>query len=637
MEGRPPPASQQVPESPAGEEEYRPSQRLPWLLLMVAVVAIASLAISLRSAPETVQPPHIDAAVLETPRTDSKASLPDSDGDGLPDVLEESGWRTGFGAYRTDPLAADTDGDGLTDGEEAGPFQVNTGSASLYAGVSDPTKADSDDDGLDDRAEVLGWTTQRGAHYLTEPMNPDTDADGLTDGDEAGNRQTSVGPPLVYSGVSDPTKADSDDDGLDDKAEVLGWTTRRGVRYLTEPMNPDTDSDGLTDRDEAGLLVLGATPGFSGLSSPLVVDTDRDGLDDAGEADLGLDAYDSDTDDDGLEDGYEAYIVGSSPLSPDTDGDGFLDGFEDANRETQGLDPLWFDEKVGTWDYAIDFAKGAVAGDLWRGDSTAWLLGNLASGGASFIPGVGWIVGSVADVRDAVGSAIHADWVGAGYSAVGLVPEVGDAVAIPAKVSRFVIRHPELAEVVGATVVALKNVPDDIKVKATRPFQPNWDDLAKRGANDKTLLRLQGGKTSLTVVSTSMQRPTHIRGRSTPFFADGFEAEAWLERNYRRGTRQSAVRTDGCAEVCNATNLRVVDVLANGIAHESKVGYTSLTDPIRRQIMSDAYLIKNGAIDGAHWHFFASGHTNTLGPSSSVVDLLVESGISYTIHLPVQR
>ena len=44
---------------------------------------------------------------------------PDSDGDGISNVMETAGWYiTSYGPYRTDPNKADSDGDGLSDGEE---------------------------------------------------------------------------------------------------------------------------------------------------------------------------------------------------------------------------------------------------------------------------------------------------------------------------------------------------------------------------------------------------------------------------------------------------------------------------------------------------------------------------------------
>lgn len=42
----------------------------------------------------------------------------DLDGDGLPNIVEETGWCNAKGCFTTDPLDADSDDDGLTDGEE---------------------------------------------------------------------------------------------------------------------------------------------------------------------------------------------------------------------------------------------------------------------------------------------------------------------------------------------------------------------------------------------------------------------------------------------------------------------------------------------------------------------------------------
>lgn len=86
----------------------------------------------------------------------------DTDGDGLPDTIEER--------YRTDPKKADTDGDGFLDGDE-----VRNG--------YDPTKAgsvrlDSDGDGLLDHEEC---------QWKTDPFARDSDGDGFTDGEEVKN------------------------------------------------------------------------------------------------------------------------------------------------------------------------------------------------------------------------------------------------------------------------------------------------------------------------------------------------------------------------------------------------------------------------------------------------------------------
>lgn len=100
--------------------------------------------------------------------------------------------------------------------------------------------------------------------------------------------------------------------------------------------------------------------------------------------------------------------------------------------------------------------------------------------------------------------------------------------------------------------------------------------------------------------------------------------------------------TEGCHGSCNSTNVRIIDACVGGdgdtciggVAHEVKVGYKYLTPDLERQIRSDAYLQGAGKIKGAHWHFFASSHTNQLGASKQVLDLLDELDIPFTIHVP---
>ena len=501
-------------------------------------------------------------------------------------------------------------------------------------------QADSDHDGLTNRDEVLGWGTLGGSTFTTDPLAADTDGDGLTDGDEAGQVVSDPDESTIYAGISNPTKVDSDDDDLHDKHETSGWLSTRGAVYRTDPMDPDTDDDGLTDGDEAGPAVYDPGKGieFGAVSSPLVPDTDEDGLSDTAEADLSLDAFDRDSDGDELEDGREVEHLGTAGDVADTDGDGFGDGYEVENQESRGLDPLWFDAKVEPSTYARDFAQGAVSGEIRPGDSLAWFAGNLASGSASVIPGVGTVVGGVADLRDAVGSSIHADWVGAGFSVVGLVPVAGDAVAIPAKASKFILRHPDLAPDVGAAIVALKWVPDNIKVASLEQTTKGWPDLRTAGFSDKSLLRLQGGRVSPDSLAEAMKRPGHVKaGGRARFFATPKKAEAYLARSpgVEHGGENTQVgrSTKDCIEVCNAV-LRRFDVVADKVAHESKLGRVNLSPSIERQIRSDAYLVQKGDIKGAHWDFFASSVSNTMGPSEPVLDLLDDVDIPYTIHVP---
>ena len=408
--------------------------------------------------------------------------------------------------------------------------------------------------------------------------------------------------------------------------------------YRTNPDIPDTDGDGLTDGDEAGALVTNAQSEsvYYGYSDPRLPDTDGDSLGDADEADLSLDPFDRDSDGDQLGDGREVEVVGSAPDTADTDGDGFEDGYEDASREKQGLDPLWVNVKVSKASYVAGFAKGAVAGDLWREDSLAWLAGNLASGAASLIPGVGPIVGGGADLRDAIGSAIHADWVGSGFSAAGMVPYAGDAVAIPGKAAKFVARNPELAAATAAIIATAAKVPETIKVKAARQiWGKNWDDLRDAGASEKALLRLQKGPTKLDDLADGLKRPTHVQGPAARFFAEGTEGEVFLEDLYG-ATLKGADKQVWASTKGYIGRGRFFDVFVDGVAHESKVGRVLWSESIENQIRKDAWLIKNGDIEAAHWHFFASSASNTVGADKKVFDRLDELGIPYTIHLPAK-
>lgn len=500
---------------------------------------------------------------------------------------------------------------------------------------------DSDGDGLPDLVEIDGWTASDGSVNVTDPNNADTDGDGLSDGDEAGELISSQQESDVYARISDPVKVDSDDDGLSDYVELRGWLTSRDETFFTDPMDPDGDQDGLFDGDEAGGLGEQAEGLYVGFSNPDLSDTDEDGLHDSEEADNSTDPYSADTDDDGLTDHQEVTLTGSNPNATDTDRDGHSDEYEEEHREARGLDPLFEDVEVSAWEYAGDFAKGALAGEAMPSGSVAWLAGNLVSTGSSFIPGIGWIVGGVADARDAIASAIQADWVGAGFSAVGLIPAVGDAAAIPRKVISFVARHPELAASVGALIIALNKVPESIKIDASKQLWKEWDPLIDAGASEKALLQLQkSGRINLDSLGSAMKREGHVAGPSSRFMADGPAGEANLKQMLSRqgGSVETQVRasTADCIEVCNP-NVRIFDVVVDNVAHESKVGFNSLTPEVRAQINSDAYLIKTGEIKGAHWHFYPSAHTNQLGATKPLLDLLEEKGIAFTIHAPTTK
>lgn len=140
------------------------------------------------------------------------STLPDSDGDGLPDEYEEE--------YGCDPTNPDTDGDGLPDGYEIMTIGSNPADAySLDSTLSDG-EYDNDQDGLSNYEEYL---------LGTDPLRTDSDFDGLSDGDEVN----------VYG--TDPLNPDTDGDGLSDGDEIaLGLN----------PLVTDSNGDGISDNEE---------------------------------------------------------------------------------------------------------------------------------------------------------------------------------------------------------------------------------------------------------------------------------------------------------------------------------------------------------------------------------------------------
>jgi hypothetical protein len=131
----------------------------------------------------------------------------DTDGDEIPDSLEETGC--------TDSSDADTDDDGIPDGVE-----------------------DADKDGIVDADE-------------TDPCNPDTDGDGLQDGTELGYTLDDIGadtdadffmPDSDPAATTDPLNDDTDNDGLMDGEEDLNLNGRMD----TGESDPNDSSSGPT-------------------------------------------------------------------------------------------------------------------------------------------------------------------------------------------------------------------------------------------------------------------------------------------------------------------------------------------------------------------------------------------------------
>lgn len=123
------------------------------------------------------------------------SDIVDTDGDGVPDHVEQRGWRV--------------------------TIKLANGETRSWWVTSDPREADTDGDDLSDAAEL---------QLSSDPRNADTDGDQLTDFQE-------------YNEIfSDHLNQDTDGDSLDDGTEFLG--------LFTSPVHADTDGDGIPDGDE---------------------------------------------------------------------------------------------------------------------------------------------------------------------------------------------------------------------------------------------------------------------------------------------------------------------------------------------------------------------------------------------------
>jgi hypothetical protein len=81
-----------------------------------------------------------------------------------------------------------------------------------------------------------------------------------------------------------------------------------------------------------------------------------------------------------------------------------------------------------------------------------------------------------------------------------------------------------------------------------------------------------------------------------------------------------------------ALGARRVDVLTpGGLAIESKVGYSSLTQSVASQIAKDQWLVANGDVTSVKWDFSPSQVTGRAGPSGPLAAALKRAGIPWSI------
>lgn len=234
--------------------------------------------------------------------TGSVSTAADTDGDGLPDIYEQT--------------IIDFDGGDAVDGLED---VMGTGAS--------PAVTDFDNDGSNDAGE---WTNG------TSPTNPDSDEDGFYDGAE-----TDTGIFVSYdygtntgNTGTDPLDDDSDDDTLLDGVESGTGVFVDETNTGSDPNLANTDAsvdDTMTDAEE---VANGLDPNSDAPPNGDLDDPDDDLLFNIEEVlTYQTDPLDDDTDNDDLKDGIEVLDWGTDPLVADSDGDGLNDGAEDANGD----------------------------------------------------------------------------------------------------------------------------------------------------------------------------------------------------------------------------------------------------------------------------------------------------------------
>ncbi|MCB9528637.1 MAG: thrombospondin type 3 repeat-containing protein [Myxococcales bacterium] len=188
----------------------------------------------------------------------------DADGDGIPDVVEACGERTGlvFDRY----TGADRDHDGLAVPADAAPSDYTRG-------ATRSPRPDHDRDGAPD---YLRPDRDSDGDGIADDFDADDDDDGIPDAIDAGFAVDADGDPNQGAGwpprgdcVPDwrdrdaPGFVDADRDGVDDRVDLDG-------DGLPDHLDDDADGDGLPDLVEAG--GNGAMGRLDG------EDADRDGL-----------------------------------------------------------------------------------------------------------------------------------------------------------------------------------------------------------------------------------------------------------------------------------------------------------------------------------------------------------------------
>ena len=165
------------------------------------------------------------------------ATETDTDGDSLPDAVEDANGNETVDEGETDPLDADTDGGGESDGSE------KTGGRSPFD-LTDDLTHDADKD---------GWVNGTEKLYGTDPHKKDTDGDSVIDPKDPFPLDPSGGRDDNKNGLPDEWEEKyglRPDTTLTEDPDGDGMMNEEELKNGTDPMKADTDQDGMIDTEE---------------------------------------------------------------------------------------------------------------------------------------------------------------------------------------------------------------------------------------------------------------------------------------------------------------------------------------------------------------------------------------------------
>ncbi len=306
----------------------------------------------------------------------------DSDGDGIPDIIEAGGLDTnGDGTVDYTGVFAlfDLNGNGLFDTYDPG-ATLGVAIRNLDSdndGIPNTRDLDSDNDGIADVTEAYG--TDANYDGLLDSTT-DTDGDGLADqvdgdADNNGTTENTAGALIITSatgiagipngylrnnpdatGLPNPYDLDADDDGIPDLIEAGGVDANGDGRI---DITTDANGNGWRDAYDPtnGGINLRTIDANGATAGGLVFDFDGDGF---------PNYIDLDSDGDGIPDiieqgGVDVNNNGQADATADVDGDGFVDSYDPINNNTNaalGTPLITTGSVLNAFNYPTTYSAG---------------------------------------------------------------------------------------------------------------------------------------------------------------------------------------------------------------------------------------------------------------------------------------